>query len=703
MIATGMAPQQNPQQLNVGGIMAVKSVDTLRAEDVTAAAMARAQEAAGAPVVQSLVALVRRHWSVAKEAKLLIEKDMLSAVRSRRGEYDAEKLSRIREQGGSEIYMMLFATKARQLKALLGEVFIGTGAERCWTLTPTPKPDISPEKADEIMQAVQQQVMELEQMGQSVPINDIRQALRDAKDAATNEMNEAARDYAERAGMAIEDVLVEGGWLEALDEFLDDLATFKTAFIKGPVVRNSPRLTWQQGPDGRMAPQVTIEPRAEWERVDPFMMYPMPLSKSVHHGYLIERHKLSRGSIAALIGLEGYSEDAIRGVLDAHGTGGLHEWLQIDTEKPDAEGRHHMVLSGKAGEDIDALQYWGSVSGKMLLEWGMAPEEVPDESHEYEVEVWLIGSWVIKAVINPDPLLRRPYFADGFSRVPGAFWHNSLFDVVRDCQDMCNAAARALSNNMGISSGPQVVVNVDRLAQGEDLTELHPWKIHQVTTDPMGSSAKPIDFFQPGSNANELMGIFERFSTLADDFSGVPRYTVGLGGGEGGASRTASGLSMQLGNASKQIKSQASSIDIHVVAPAIERQYQFEMLYNTDTEIKGDLQIQARGALSLMTKEQAQVRRNEFLMATTNPVDLSIIGVDGRAELLRESVKGLNMNPDKIIPSVTAVKMKAAAQAAQAAQAQQSMGAGQPGQPSGSGQELMNGAPTTDLFSPQPQ
>jgi hypothetical protein len=334
---------------------------------------------------------------------------------------------------------------------------------------------------------------------------------------------------------------------------------------------------------------------------------------------------------------------------------------------------------------------------------------VPDPSKEYEVEAWLIGNWVIKAVINPDPLYRRPYYADGYSRVPGAFWHNSLYDCISDCQDMCNSAARALANNMGIGSGPQVTVNVDRIPAGEQITEMYPWKIWQTQSDPMGSSAPAVDFFQPGTNANELMGVFQKFSELADEYSGIPRYMTGLAGGEGGAGRTASGMSMMIGNASKQIKQLVSSIDIHVIDPSVERAYQWMLQYDPDADLKGDLKIVARGALSLVTKESAAVRRNEFMqIALTNPLVQQIVGLDGAAELLRESVKGLNMNPDKVVPTNTLIQQRfaiAQAQAMQQAQMQREHETNlkQSGQPQqGNGQELMDGSPVEDQFQPKP-
>jgi hypothetical protein len=688
---------KTPAVTNIGGILPVQSLSSMQAaEDEAAAAISRAQEANNQPVISSLVAHIKNHWALAKKAKQQPELDMLSAVRSRRGEYDPDVLARIKKQGGSEIYMMLFATKARQAKALMVDVLVGAGTEKPWTIAPTPKPDLPPTEVNQIMQAIYQQVAQAEMMGVPMSVADIRQQMIDAKEQLENQMFETARIYAERAEVKIEDMMAEGGWMEAIDQFLDDLMVFKTAFLKGPVVRNKKQLKWEQQADGTFQPVTASERKVEWERTDPFNIYPAPWSRGVNDGYLIERHKLSRQDLNELMDVDGYSNDAIKAVLDEHGRNGLHEWTQVDNMRAQAEGRDTLAANQNYSDLIDALQYWGSVSGKHLLDWGMKAEEVPDPSKEYEVEAWLVGNWVIKAVINPDPLCRRPYYADGYSRIPGAFWHNSLYDCIKDCQDMCNSSARALANNMGIGSGPQVTVNVDRLPPGEDITEMHPWKIWQTTSDPMGSSAKAVDFFQPGSNSNELMGVFQKFSELADEYSGIPRYMTGLAGGEGGAGRTASGMSMMIGNASKQLKQSISSIDIHVIQPSVERAYQWLLQYDPDADLKGDLNIVARGALSLVTKEAAQVRRNEFLQFTGNPIDMQIIGLEGRAELLREATKTLNMNPDKVVPTNSVIKQRAMMAQMQQLQQQQA-------QQQGNGQQLMDGSPTADHFQPTAQ
>lgn len=687
-----------PQEVTYNGLMSAKPLSTLVAEE-TAAAVARAQQAASEPVVSNLVSYVRTHWAQAKQAKQQVEKDLLSAVRAKRGEYDPEKLAAIRQQEGSEIYMMIFATKARQMKALLSDVLLSSGVDRPWQLLPSPVPELPPDEVSQIMQAVQEQVMQAEQAGIMVTVDQIRQVLREAKADLEQRVMEQARTEAERAESMVEDLLVEGGFTNAMEEFLDDLTTFKTAFIKGPVIHKAVDLKWTKMPEGNYEPVVTEAFKPHWYRVDPFSMYPAPNSKSVHDRYLFEHHSLTRGSLADLIGVDGYSEDAIRAVLEEHGTGGLRDWMAIAVEKAAAEGRE--VTGNNMADVIDALQYWGSVSGKMLREWGMSPEEVEDDVKEYEVEVWLIGNHVIKAAINPDPMLRRPYYADGFSRIPGAFWHNSLFDVIRDCCDMANAAARALANNMGISSGPQVSVNIDRLAEGEDPGQIYPWRLWQTKSDPMGSSAAPVSFFQPASNANELMGVFERFSLLADEYSGVPKYLTGMTGGEGGAGRTASGLSMMLGSASKQIKQTISSMDINVVEKVVVRAYQHLMQHAKGTEVKGDLQAKARGATSMIAKESAQVRTNEFLMATGNPVDMQIIGLDGRAELLRHAAKRLDINTERVVPSQSRIKVMQNMAQQQQAMVQAQGGANPAGTPpklDGNDQGLMDTAPVTKNF-----
>jgi hypothetical protein len=365
-------------------------------------------------------------------------------------------------------------------------------------------------------------------------------------------------------------------------------------------------------------------------------------------GYVIERHRMTADDLQALIDVPGYNNDAIRTVLNDFSTSGMKEWLWSDASKAQAEGKYvtEAIISGDL---IDALQLWDSVKGSLLLEWGLTPKEIPDPALNYPCEVWLIGSTVIRAVLNYDPLGRKPYYLTSYENLPGSVDGKGVTDLCRDAQAMVNASGRALANNMGISSGPQVGINISRLPSGEDITDMHPWKIWQFSSSDYGDNSPPITFFQPQSNANELMAVFEKFSARADEDTMIPRYMTGEN--TPGAGRTSSGLSMLISNAGKGIKQVISNIDKNVITPAIERLYQDNLRYSKDPDLIGDVNVVATGASSLVIKEAEAVRRNEFLQVVLNsPVAQQIVGMDGTAELLRDQAKHLSGNIDRIVP-----------------------------------------------------
>jgi hypothetical protein len=691
--ATGL---MGPAMTNVNGILPVRNNAMLEADRRKIADRTNNE-----PIMRSLASHVRSVWVNHYHAKQDVEQRMLQSLRQRRGEYDPNILSEIRKQGGSEVYMMLTSNKCRAAKAWLVDTLLGTRDQKPWTITPTRMPDLSPSDMDQVKEKAVQAALELEQMyGPMIDMAKMEEIVAMVKDRTLAEAVEIANKKIGRMEDKMEDQMQEGNFLSAFVQFLDDITTFPAAVMKGPVIRNKPKLTWVPGPNNTYNAEVKKTLVKEWERVDPFMLYPSPNAADINDGDLIERHRMSRGQLEELKGVDGYSDDAINAVLEQYGVGGLREWLSIDSEKATAEGRNTLTSQINSEGLIDALQFWGSVSGRKLIEWGMTEKEIPDENKEYNCEVWLIGSWVIKATLNYDPFGRKPYYKTCYEEIPGVFWGNSVADLIRDCQAVCNSAARSLVNNMGISSGPQVDVNVDRLPAGEDLTEMHPWKIWQTTSDPYGSTAPAINFFQPSINSAELMGIYERFSVLADEYSSIPRYMTG-DASAGGAGRTASGMSMLMGNAGKGIKNVISNIDQRVIEPAIERLYYHNMQYEEDPDLKGDIRVVAMGANALVVKEQAQVRRNEFLQIVLNsPVVSQLVGMEGLAMLLREGMKTLDMDTDKIIPSPEVLRARAIQQQLMASQQMQMMPQ-QQGQVIGqNGQTLENGAPVTDNFSP---
>jgi len=557
-------------------------------------------------------------------------------------------LAQIRAQGGSEIYMMLTSIKCRAAIAWINDILFPPG-DKPWKVGPTPIAELDEETGASIQEYViaeaQQWQMEAQQV---LPPEALKERIKQLRDQMSERMQEEADKIAERMDKKIEDQTVEGGWEDAMKEVINDVVTFPAGILKGPIVRKRKTLKWEQDEQtGKWGPVKGKAFRLEWYRVAPFDLYPSPSSKDTDDGYLFERHRLRRADLVAMKGVPGYNDAAIDLVLEAYGSGGLREWLWRDQERAWLEKRPNEWLN--SDDTMDALEFWGSVSGRLLLDWGMTPDKITDPNEEYEVNAWMIGSYVIRAVINEDPLGHRPYDKCSFEEIPGAFWGFGVPEIMKDVQDICNASARSLINNMAIASGPMVEIHTDRVPIGEDITTLEPWKIFQTLSDPHGTNNPAVRFHNPKSYSKELLGVFDHFSGLADEYTGIPKYSYGEGGGATGAAGTASGLSMLMSSSARGIKLVITHLD-RPIEGSIKRTYTFNMINDPDETIKGDLKCQAKGSSSMVAKEQQMIRRNEFLAQTNNPIDLQIMGVEGRAELLRESVKSMDIPVDDVVP-----------------------------------------------------
>jgi len=580
----------------------------------------------------------------------------------------------------------------------LRDVFIGQ-ADRPWALSPTPRPSFPPDAEAQVRDTVRMQVAQaFAQSGQMPDPQIVRAQLSAEMDRFEQELMEQARKTTMRMERKMADQLEEAGFNDVLAAFLVDLATYPAAIIKGPVLRRRRKLKWEAVDDtGALEPVVAAEIEPHFERVDPFRLYPAPGAETTQDGYLIEHHTYSEAEFHGLIGAPGFDEEAIRAVLREAEYGGLHDWVGLHAHDRSEVDSVANSLQRKVF-NIDVLEYHGPVRGRYLMEWGIEDERVTDREAMYEACVWLVGSWVIKAQINYDPLGQRPYYKTSYETVPGEFWGEGLPDILDDVQGVVNAAVRSLVNNMAMASGPQVEVNIDRLAPGQDVSQVTPWAVHQVQDSQFGTQGRAIDFFQPDSNVGDLLTVVEKFYQFADDFSLVPRYMAGSDK-VGGAGRTASGLSMLMEAANKGLKGVVSNVDAAVLAPMLTKLYNHNMMYADDPTLKGDAQVTARGAVSLMRLESLQLRRNEFLNITSNPVDSQIVGPKGRAAVLRAVAKGLELNTDDIVPPEEELEMQLQQQQQAAMMAQGTQGAQRPNN-IGSGEQLQDGSSTTDNYSP---
>jgi hypothetical protein len=608
-----------------------------------------------APALEGIAAHINKCWEASRSAKSTVKERILAAQRSRRGEYDPQKLSEIRAMtGGSEEFGRIVSNKCRIAEAWLRDVYLGQ-AEKAWTLAHTPVPDLTPDDLKEVADTLQRELIEATALtGKSPPQQMLNQRRNELTDAIRMRVKEEARLAIQRMEDKMADQMVDGLFDKEWTEFLNDFVTYPAAHFKGPIFRRKTMLKWQQSEGGwkPVADEIIVP---TFERVDPLRAYPSPGAVSPQDGYWIEHITIDRSELYDLIGVEGYREDAIREVLSEATSGGIYNWLSLsDVSTSESERGNHRVDQAPITE-IDALEYYGPIPGYMLLDWGMSKSDITDKDKDYEVTAWLIGRHVIKAQLNPNPMGMRPVYKGCWEEIPGEYWGQGLPDGLRDIEGVTNAALRALVNNMSIASGPQVQVNVDRLPPGEDLETMHPWKIWQTQDSQYGSNDKAIDFFQPSMNSAEIIGVLDKFYQYADDWSLIPRYMGGSDNISGGIGRTASGMSMLFNAANKGLKGVVGTIDTKVLSPMLTQLYQFNMEFEDDDSIKGDAQVVARGAVALMQIETLQLRRNEFLQATANPLDSQIVGAEGRAEILREVAKDLGMDVNRVIPMRGAV------------------------------------------------
>ena len=481
---------------------------------VTPAQLDAQEQAANAPKftqeqADNLAAYVRRRWDAMRNHRNTgnnpLNSRLLRAQRMFEGQYEPAKLQEIRRFGGSEVYSRMVAVKCRGATALLRDVYLG--AERPWTIEPQPDPPVPPGVMTSIAtlistEAMQQTMQEQKPPDQEMVHNRYINLVRQAQNAARR----TAMSQAEAASNKVDDILQAGRFYDALAEYLVDVALFPFAVLKGPVVRMVPKLTWTD-----RVPQMNTVPQLFWERIDPFNFYWGPGDVDIDHAEIIERKKLTRGDLNDVLGLPGYDDDAVRGALNDYASG-LRDWMDApDTEAALSVGRESP--QNNQSNLIDAIEYHGSIQGQVLLDNGFDESKITDPDRDYLVQTWVVGRYTIKIQLSPSPRQRHPYYVTSFEKVPGTIAGHGLPDILEDLQEVANATLRALVNNMSIASGPQVVINTELLDPTTNEDQLYPWKRWKVNSDPLGATREPVTFFQPNSNAQELMQIYQGMSS----------------------------------------------------------------------------------------------------------------------------------------------------------------------------------------------
>lgn len=602
-----------------------------------------------------LVGHVRSCWSDAKQYRRRYADRMRDCLRRRKGIYDSQKLQTLQGNGQSILYMKLTTAKCKAAKTWLADLFEPAG-DRPFELVPKNYPELSP--------AIKQQmVQETIAIMNSSTIRPEQAAfvLQKHQQRIESEMRKKADMLAEKMSDKIEDTLADAGWKESFDDFLDDIVTYPTAIISGLEYRSTSELSWVQDETGQWVPRYEQKITPKIRRVSPFRFYPSPAVTTTLKGHWgIEHITYTRSDLVSMRKTPGYNASSIAKALLQYQSGGHQEWMWDEDERAVLNEDHYLTNS----KTIDALRWSGSISGEMLNRFGL---KQADPFEEYQATIEIIGNYVVRAKISPDPDSAPDYYFASFSTVPGSFYGEALPELMADCQDMCNAAARAIADNMQFSSGPMVWINTALMAPGSNYSHMTPWKIFKGQTDQAINANAAIQFFQPQSNVNELMTVFERFSAIADEVTGLPKFAYGSDEGAG-AAKTASGLSMLMNASSKSIKHVVRGIDIGVIEKIVKKTYDHEMYFGKDPSIKGDLSVKPKGSQALIHRESMALQQRDLLAMTGNPIDMQILGIEGRADMLKNVMKTSDVNVDEF---PTREELQQRMQQAQQQQAQQ--------------------------------
>jgi hypothetical protein len=292
-------------------------------------------------------------------------------------------------------------------------------------------------------------------------------------------------------------------------------------------------------------------------------------------------------------------------------------------------GERNSTQGNKAGT-YEVLERWGWLDGAQLKDAGV---KIPEERiHEtFFSNVWLLPNGeIIKAVLQPINGVTWPYHMYYFDKDETSIFAEGIATIMRDDQTMINASTRMILDNGAITSGPQLEVNPSLLASLDRVDEVFPWKIWlRNNANPGAAAVRPIEM---PNNLAALSNIADRFENNADETTAIPRYLSGENAASGAAG-TASGMSMLMGAANIVIKDLITSYDEGITRPFLQALYRWNMQFHKDNAIKGDFDVKARGAASLVQKEVRARQLNEFAGMTANELDAPYIKRDA---LLRQ-------------------------------------------------------------------
>ena len=432
---------------------------------------------------------------------------------------------------------------------------------------------------------------------------------------------------AKRMQKKIHDQLEESGASKHLRSTAFEMALFGTGVMKGPFAVDKEYPNWDD--EGEYNPLIKTVPQVS--HVSVWNFYPDPDANNMDEAqYVIERHKMSRSQLRALKKRPYFRDSVIEEVITR---GENYEKLYWEDDLSDYAPQHDI-------DRFEVMEYWGTVDTELLEEQEIAIPKDLQELDELQANIWICNGRLLRVVLNPFKPARIPYMAAPYELNPYSFFGVGIAENMDDTQTLMNGFMRMAVDNAVLSGNLLIEVDETNLVPGQDLT-VYPGKVFRRQGGAPGQALFGTKY--PNVSSENMM-MFDKARQLSDESTGFPSFAHGQTG-IAGVGRTASGISMLMGAAAGGIKTVIKNVDDYLLRPLGEGLFQFNMQFDFDPDIKGDLEVSARGTESLMANEVRSQRLMQFLGVTSNPALAPFAKFN---YIIREIAKSLDLDPDKV-------------------------------------------------------
>ena len=436
----------------------------------------------------------------------------------------------------------------------------------------------------------------------------------------------------------IMDQLQESNASKQLRSTAFEMSLFGTGVMKGPFAVDKEYPNWDD--EGNYSPVFKTVPSTS--HVSVWNFYPDPDASNMDEAqYVIERHKMSRTQLRALKRRPYFRDNVIDEVIQQ---GESYDKKYWEDDLSDYAPEHGI-------DRFEVLEYWGMCDVDMLEENGV---EIPKELKEFDelqANIWISNGKLIRMVLNPFKPATIPYMAAPYELNPYSFFGVGLAENMDDTQTLMNGFMRMAVDNAVLSGNLLIEVDETNLVPGQDLS-VYPGKVFRRQGGAPGQAIFGTKF---PNVSNENLQLFDKARVLADESTGFPSFAHGQTGVQG-VGRTASGISMLMNAAAGSIKTVIKNVDDYLLKPLGEGMFRFNMQFNFNKDIKGDLEVVARGTESLMANEVRSQRLMGFLQVASNP---ALAPFAKFPYIIREIAKSMELDPEKVTNNMDEAALQA--------------------------------------------